>query len=206
LPAVSPTFKADEAQASWSVKLQQAPDLTGIIRTAEGVPAPNATFSFSYGAGGPVIRNGELDFKTPSTTDVEGRYRLPALMDFPVIVFHETGWLETNTRTLATNADMVLIPWGIVVGTYRAGTNPVAGQRLELRIRHKTRFFWRWSTTTDAAGHFQFARAPAGEVTVLSVGAIDPRTSGFSPVSEPITLKPGETVEVQAHDAHASGK
>ena len=132
----------------------------------------------------------------PQTDDM-GQYRLRALMNLPVLFLHEKGWFESNSRILATNANVTLIPWGAVKGEYFIGTKPAQSHRLELVLRNGSSFMWRYFTTTDELGRFHFSRVPTGQVQVVSADRVNPDTSSFDPISERFNLKLGEIRHIQ---------
>jgi uncharacterized GH25 family protein len=134
-------------------------------------------------------------------TDTNGAFSLPAVLPSPTIVaVHAEGFAEVTGDQLATNAVIVLEPWGKVEGTvwlsHDVGTNEgvmvadVAGPG-------GINFDWsEFKADTDSQGRFSFSSVPPGQRQVVR---LIPQGNGSWMWADqtPVTVKPGQTTEIK---------
>jgi hypothetical protein len=136
-------------------------------------------------------------------TDSDGAFNLPAVLPSPTIVaVHEEGFAEITGDQLATNATVVLEPWGKVEGTLWLTQD--VGTNEEVMIVDSTgtevsgiNFDWSiFKTDTDDQGRFSFSFVPPGKRQVVRLIQQDNRSWMWADQT-PVTVKPGQTTEVK---------
>ena len=160
-------------------KLRPATFLTGHVLTPDGSSARNADLTLTGpNMGGVMQRPGQLiepnsgfgDART--RTDDEGNFRLRVKAGARgVAIVHESG-TALLTFEAATNAPVVLQPWGIVEGTLYLNGQPAPDQTISISGTGKAEAdpritcFFVYRTNTDAQGKFRFDKALPGTVSV----------------------------------------
>src|ERR1051326_3188367 len=152
---------------------------TGILKTPEGKPLPNAEV---YLSGTDAKLDATVRVYEPpnpkvgiTRTGADGRFSFPlAPENRAVIVIHEKGYGQITVGELAKRHELTLQPWARVEGTLREGSKPLAGESIHLsraifgsqieqdtfRTHHDTK------TTTDADGHYVFPRVAPGDAWI----------------------------------------
>jgi len=146
--------------------------VTGILKSPDGQPLPNAAVYLSTGFV-PVPVYAEPSKKVQATrTSAAGRFSFgedPA--NRAVIVVHEKGYGQATVADLAKTPELVLQPWAKIEGILREGSTPLAAQTIHLsRTRFGSKIQERayrtvhdTITTTDDRGHYEFPRVAPGD-------------------------------------------
>lgn len=179
LTSISKEQDHDAADVELNFKLRRAAILTGRVVTADGSPAESAIVNLTGPNMGAVMQSpGELiewniGFETTRTrTDREGKFRLSLMTGaHGVAVIDETGSALVSFAA-ATNAPIVLQPWGAIDGTLYVGGHPALNQTVSVEGTQKldadsrATFTFNYQTNTDEHGHFRFDKVPPGEASV----------------------------------------
>lgn len=179
LESVSEERKQGEVDREFRFKLHRGVNLIGRVLAPDGSAAENAVVSLTGQGIGPVMQSpGQLldpntGFEATRTrTDSEGKFRLRLKTGARgVAVVHESG-SALLTFESATNAAIVLQPWGAIEGTLYLGGQPAPNQSISVNGQQKSdadlriRFSFGYSTTTDERGHFRFEKVLPGEHSV----------------------------------------
>ncbi|HEY7120113.1 MAG TPA: carboxypeptidase regulatory-like domain-containing protein, partial [Tepidisphaeraceae bacterium] len=208
LPADSRTFHDADAPVTLEFKLKKGQSLTGVVRTPDGKPLAGADVILCPGPNSAYIRNGEIQQRQDSPavqTDGAGRYALPPQTgQYAVIILHDRGYAMLRSEQLAkSTGDITLQPWGRVTGVLRVGAKPAPpGTMLSVQMREEEpydpktpRAYHDIQTATDTDGRFTFPKVPPGRASVAVQVKLSENMTGFTQ-STPVTVKAGETVEV----------
>ena len=148
---------------------------TGILKTPDGKPLPNADVYLSTITDTVSIYSTSPPKGAVARTGADGRFSFPlAPENRAVIVVHEKGYGQITVAELEKKQELTLQPWARVEGTLREGSKPLAGQSIHLsraifgsqierdtfRTHHDTK------TTTDADGHYVFPRVAPGDAWI----------------------------------------
>jgi peroxiredoxin len=148
---------------------------TGILKTPDGKPLPNADVYLSTTADTVSIYSTSPRKGAVARTGADGRFSFPlAPENRAVIVVHEKGYGQITVAELEKKQELTLQPWARVEGTLREGSRPLAGESIHLsraifgsqierdtfRTHHDTK------TTTDADGHYVFPRVAPGDAWI----------------------------------------
>ena len=170
--AVSEERGYDNANQEFIFKLRRAGFLEGRVMTPQGSPAQNAEVTFTGPNMGAVMQKaGQLiqpnsGFENTRTrTDHEGKFRLKLRLGARgIAIVHDSG-TALLTFDAATNAPVILQPWGAVEGTLYLNGQSAPDQTISISGTEKSdadtniMFFFSNETSTDARGHFRFDKA-----------------------------------------------
>ncbi len=210
--------------AEWTVKLQQAVRVGGVVKDDQGEPIAGVTVVVSGLTRDPVGQMIPIEYESV-TTDPAGKWssrRVPANFDalnfklsHPEFIPGEydqatpenaTGKVLSRESLRAGAAAMQLEPGIVIQGTVADETGkPVAKATVHLLRTEEDRPL-RKQSETDAAGHFRFVVTEPGGVTVFAEAAgLAPKSlpveteRGLKPVS--LTLAKGRMVTGRVVDA-----
>jgi len=163
-------------QVTAAAPVEWADSETGILKTPDGKPLPNADVYLSTIAVTVPIYFSTLPPKVAvARTGADGRFSFPlAPENRAVIVVHEKGYGQITVTELVKRHELTLQPWARVEGTLREGSRPLAGEWIYLsrthfgskieretfRTQHDAR------TKTDADGHYIFPRVAPGDLWI----------------------------------------
>jgi len=163
------------ANASPAVAAEAADAETGILKTPDGKPLPDADVFLSTAATTVPIYSAPPPEVAIARTGADGRFSFPlAPENRAVIVVHEKGYGQITVAELVKRHELKLQPWARVEGTLREGIKPLADQtvclsrarfgsaieRKSFRTVHDTK------TKTDATGHYVFPRVAPGDAWI----------------------------------------
>ena len=205
LPLESPIL-SDAAAFEFSGRLRRGTPLTGTVRQPDVRPAVHAQVALEeqYGV---TVRNGQIEPLQMrqvhhTVTDDKGHFQLPPRQGIvTVFAVHKSGWAEWLCDGQGEAESVKLGPWSALEGTIYDGEEPAIGKRVTIRAmdpgpKELARGWFRYETTTDEHGHFEFARVADGR---LNLTADDP--PGFGSAGErlkaKIELKSGEHQTLQ---------
>jgi len=187
LESISEQRTDETAVRGFEFKLKRGTFLTGIVLTAGELPAEGAAVTLAgRGFGAVMQRPGQLlgpnpGFETTRTqTDRHGRFTLKLKTGARgVAVIHDSGCALLSIEA-ATNAPIVLPPWGAIEGALFLGGEPAPNQHVSVTGRQKSEtdplllLSFSYRTTTDERGRFRFEKVPPGEHFVArEVGFFD---------------------------------
>jgi protocatechuate 3,4-dioxygenase beta subunit len=163
--------------------------VTGTVRSAEGVPVPEATV---------VLTDAQGEVAATTRTDADGRFALRDLVCGPYTLavsaraFRPAALAVDVAATGATQQDVVLTGSGTLRGTVRTeGGHPVPDARVTLL---DTAGAVVAAVLTGADGRFRFTDLEPGEYTVIA--------GGYAPVATALRIEDGDT-ERDLRLAHA---
>lgn len=134
-------------------------------------------------------------------TDAEGKVVLPSIPDDqPVVFVHPGGCLETSFVELKHSPVARLQPWGRVEGRLRIDGRPKGGIRINLSsllFSPSVGFQLSYSASTAADGSFVFTNVQGGEYKIWRQLAERIGRAITEDHQMPVTIRPGETVEVE---------
>ena len=180
---VTRLVRNDEGEVSFDVALQPAVSNTVTVLSPDGRPAANADIGLDMPGNPLTLSPGVFWHTTPaasinvSKTDSQGRVALPPDDTVVrVIAVNEDGYGEATPAALAAQPTLRLQPWGRLEGDYLVGGKPAAGRVLDL-ANVKTRESLQldrtdYSATTDADGHFSFAKVPPGQFQLFDTNVV----------------------------------
>ena len=223
LESISGQRTAETAAEEFEFKLKRGTILTGIVLTAGQLPAEGAAVTLAGGGFGAVMhRPGQMvdpnpGFETTRTrTDRDGRFTLKLKTGARgVAVIHDSGCALLSIAA-ATNAPVVLPPWGAIEGALFLGGEPAPNQHVSVTGRQKSEtdplllLSFSYRTTTDDHGRFRFEKVPPGEHAVArEVGFFDtgPSTVNHSHAAL-VKVESGVTasVELRRHGRPVVGR
>jgi hypothetical protein len=182
------------AGASLTFTLSDGGALQGVITDPAGAPVKDATVTIT-------AADPETPFTVDATTDVTGTYHVDGLKpgDFHVTAVKAgLGGADRTAKVLdavAVSADLALKVAGTITGTVtQDGSNtPIAGATVSTDAPGRGT-----PAVTGADGKFVVPQIPPGTHHMWV------RASGRLPVSQPVTLAPGQTLDVPVsmHEAN----
>ena len=204
LASISKAQVSDAADQEFNFELRRGTILTGRVVTPDGSPAENAAVGLvGENMGNMMDSPGKLiewnlQFEAMKTrTDREGKFRLSLVTGaHGLVVAHESG-SALVTFTAATNAPIVLQPWGAIDGTLYVGGKPAPNQPVsahgiqKLDADPQAIFFFGYRTNTDERGHFRFEKVLPCETTV------ERKVGTKSDHSAKVTVESGEVASVE---------
>jgi hypothetical protein len=196
-PGVSRLVLKAEGEVALDFALVADAGPTAVVHTPDGTPAAEAeaawaTVSYEATALGPTIRysgHAERLGARVVTADAEGRFRLPPESDpATIMIAHPSGYAEIDPAAIDTAPVVKLRRWGRVEGRVRAGTKPVAGQRVRVyRTWARGGVTWESEAVTDGDGRFLCDRVAAGQVVIdrlFASGAVEGIVNGLAATIE----------------------
>jgi uncharacterized GH25 family protein len=209
VPAVSPLYK-DKADVVFDVKLQKGAGPAGTVRKPDGTPAAGAEVVLATPSSQVQIKNSTFDnrqtFALSTKTAADGRFEFAPQVDpFLVLAISDDGYAEATQEQLKASSDVKLQAWGKVTGKLKRGSKPWPEQTVQIDYDWRydpklPRIFAQYETKTDKDGNFTFEHALPKEARVgrlLVLWAGQRMSSHTNSHAEKITVKPGETVNVQ---------
>ena len=167
--------------ALWAAESEQTlPLLQIVVLDPSGKPVANASIE-------PATNEKTVEaYAAPAPgsirTDSLGRFSLPALWDNAwFIVKSDRGFGHVKREDLANSHTITIHPWGSIEGTVRIGKDKAAGQTISvIGLPNFDPHFladgvvanpvgYSLTTTSDANGHFSFARVAPGDWIVARV-------------------------------------
>jgi hypothetical protein len=213
LAGVSEQRSDTNASDAFSFKLHPITFVAGRVLTADGSPARHADVTLtgpnmgatmqSPGKLGPIYSPGYATSRTQ--TDNDGNFRLALKTGARgLAVIHESG-TALVTFEAATNAPVVLQPWGAVEGTLYLNAQPAPDQTLffggteKLDADLRVMFSFSYQAATDARGHFRFDKALPTTATITRfVGVATTGTAVINPDhSVNVEVKSGTVTTVE---------
>jgi len=223
LESISEQRTAVTAAEEFEFKLKRATILAGIVLTDGGLPAEDAAVTLAgRGFGAVMQRPGQILDPNPgfeatrTRTDRHGRFTLKFKTGARgVAVVHESGCALLSLAA-ATNAPIVLAPWGMIEGTLSLSGKPAPNQHVSVNGRQETEsdplllLSFGYRTTTDERGRFRFDHVPPGEHSVARlVGLLDdgPAIANHSHVGL-VKVESGATasIELRGHGRLVIGR
>jgi len=182
-PFVTRFVRAEEGEVTFDITLLPAASKTVTILSPDGRPAAKADIGLDMPGTGLTLSPGALWHTRPqasinvSKTDDQGRVALPPDDSVVrVIAVNEDGYGEATPAALAAQPTLCLQPWGRLEGDYLVGGNPAPGRVLVLaNIKNRESLELDrtdYSATTDADGHFSFAKVPPGQFQLFSTNVV----------------------------------
>jgi peroxiredoxin len=163
-------------QGTAAAPVEWADAETGIVKTPDGKPLPNAEVYLSTTTVTVPIYFTTLPPKVAvARTGADGRFSFPLdPKNRAVIVVHEKGYGQITVAELVKRHELTLQPWARVEGTLREGSKPLAGEWIYLsRTHHGSRIERETFRTqhdarakTDADGHYVFPRVAPGDLWI----------------------------------------
>src|SRR5262245_39127670 len=169
------TYVIQQVTAEPPVAVEAADSETGILKTPDGKPLPNAEVYLSTTDATVHIYEPVSKKVAVTRTGADGRFSFPlAPENRAVIAVHEKGYGQITVAELVKRNELTLQPWARVEGTLREGSKPLGGESIHLsraifgskierdtfRAHHDTK------TTTDADGHYVFPRVAPGDAWI----------------------------------------
>jgi RNA polymerase sigma factor (sigma-70 family) len=182
-PFVTRSVRDDKREVTLDIVLQPAVSNSIIVLSSDGRPAVDADIGLEMPGTPLTLSPGALWHPTSdanvnvSRTDEQGRVALPPDDSVVgVIAVNEDGYGEATSAALAAQPTLRLQPWGRLEGDYLVGGKPAAGRALVLE-NNKTPESLKldgrdYSATTDADGHFSFAKVPPGQFQLFKTDAV----------------------------------
>jgi protocatechuate 3,4-dioxygenase beta subunit len=183
LPEMTPPLSGRGRRTN-DFALRRGKGLEGVVVGPDGRPvegAQVATLGLGYiMLSGPRIEIGGGERSAITTSDEQGRFRLPALLAAPTLVaVHEVGYGEINATNLEAIGKISLQKWGRVEGVMKFGTRPAADQEIalnsgmpsQLQYSHET-----FKTVTQSDGRFCFETVPPGQRQLVQLIQMNERS------------------------------
>ena len=212
IPQISRGFQRSDSYTN-DFALTKGKGLSGVVQTADGAPAANATVLLLDNE-----ESGYMDtpgqFRSGSSggdlarADSKGHFEFsPKLETEWLLVAHEQGFAEVRTDKLPSDGRIVLQPWARVKGVMRVGDPPEPDQTVRLQNRYD-RFYEPGNRSSglslylkaepDDAGNFVFEKVPPGLRQIYVEYRFKERQYGETPLSHglPLEVKPGATMDV----------
>jgi RNA polymerase sigma factor (sigma-70 family) len=179
LESISDDRPNNDMERGFAFRLHRAATLAGQVLASDGSAVENAIVSLTGMGNGPTMQKpGQMLESNPgfgatrTRTDHEGKFQLKLKTGaHGVAVIHESG-SALLTFEAATNAPIVLQPWGAIDGTLFLSGKPAPNQTVmvngaqKLDVDPKVLFSFGYTTSTDERGHFHFDKVLPGEHTV----------------------------------------
>ena len=212
VPQVSRGFQRADSYTN-DFALVKGQGITGVVQTAGGAPAANATVLLvdneetGYMDTPGQFRSGSSggDF---ARTDLKGRFEFsPKLEAEWILVSHEQGFAEVRAEKFQADGKIVIQPWARVKGVMRVGDKPEPDQTVRLQNRHD-RYYEPGNRSSglslylkaepDEAGNFVFEKVPPGRRQIYVEYRFKERQYGETPLSHglPLEVEPGATTNV----------
>jgi peroxiredoxin len=193
--------------------LQVEPDraITIQVQTADGRPVPNETvFCVGYDTN-TILKDTTVESDGERLrTDAEGRFTIQLeTLNFAFVIANDKGFGMAYSFDLANNPKIVVQSWGRIEGIRTNRGQPLANQRLRLRMDDDSlglsadmnRAYLsncvriKGEAVTDSQGRFVFEHVPPVGIVLLEDRKI-PSGSSLTLVPR-IRVKPGETTSVE---------
>lgn len=210
LPAISRGVSSVMSSQVFDFKLTRTkrptrPAVSGVVRRANGSPAPEAEVYLATKSRPVIAQNGKLllnaEMLPMVRTGGEGRFSFPPQVeDGVVFVLDKQGYAIQTEEELKTQPLVTLVPWGRVEGTVRVGNQPGASEKVILRQSSRDqwlngRIVFNGSAVADASGRFVLDRVLAEPLMISREVPFTPHKIGFTPWI-PVKVEPGQTVHL----------
>jgi len=194
------------ATAAPPVVAEGADSKTGILKTPDGKPLPDADVYLSTTSAAVPIYSAPSPKVAVTRTGADGRFSFPLdPKNRAVIVVHEKGYGQITVAELVKRHELTLQPWGRVEGTLREGSKPLAGETIHLsraffgsKIERETfRTHHDTTTETDAAGHYVFPRVAPGDAWISWLTGRRQRpgsTNKYDVQTRYVDIQPGQSL------------
>lgn len=212
VPQISRGFQSPDSYTN-DFALVKGKGLSGVVQTADGSPAANATVL--------LVDNDESGYMdTPgqfrsnssggdlARADAKGQFEFsPKLEAEWILAAHEQGFVEVRADKFPADGRFVLQPWGRVKGVMRVGDTPEPDQAVRLQNRYD-RFYEPGNRSSglslylkaepDDAGNFVFEKVPPGLRQIYVEYRFKERQQYETPLShgQPVAIEPDATKEV----------
>jgi len=163
------------ASSSPATKDGAASTVSGILKTPDGKPLPNAEVFLSTDLTAVPVYSAPSAEVASTVTGRDGQFSFPAgLENRAVIVIGDHGYGQATINELAARPELTLQPWARVEGTLRRGATPLARETIHLsrtrfgsKLQEQTfRTVHDMTAQTDADGHYVFARVAPGDTWI----------------------------------------
>jgi peroxiredoxin/uncharacterized GH25 family protein len=204
-PAISRTFKDDEGDVAFDVRLKKGEGPSGVVLGPGGKPSAGASVCLVTAGSSAFITNARPPDRRDTAvveTDPAGRFHFPPQQGaFAVVVLHDDGYAMRTDAELARTPDVKLEPWGRVEGTIRIGPRPGAGESVRLSVIEERpgdqpQPYFEYRTTADEQGRFVFERVRPGKVQVAREIKLSERMTAYCR-SVSIDVGPGATLKAE---------
>jgi protocatechuate 3,4-dioxygenase beta subunit len=213
-PAVSRTYRSDEADQVFDVRLRKATTdagkektVAGVVRLPDGAALAGAEVVLVTPRAAPTINNGRLVQRGRSPivkTGPDGRFALPVPEeDYAIVVIADQGIAERSAAQLGAEPVVRLEPWGRIAGVLRVGPRPAARQSVEVNAEGPSAFpgtaaevSYLYFATTDDHGAFEFDRVRPGRYQISMTLQLPRGLFTASGQRTSIEVKAGQTVPV----------
>jgi hypothetical protein len=205
LPAISNPLT--DRQTNLSFALQRGSGPKGQLALPGGDPVAEIDV-FLLGSGEQVslMTNGQIlgtrNSERQTKTDAEGRFSFrPFPGDLLVAAANAGGFIQIAAQALATNAQIVLQPWGRIEGKLLRGGQPVANEKLDVTFDfapgpQRPRINIQNAVKTDASGQFVFENVPSGAIQIATRKQLNERGWMMQPEKH-VVVPAGGTVTVE---------
>jgi RNA polymerase sigma factor (sigma-70 family) len=182
-PASSEPFRMEAGDVGFDARLEPGVGPSGVVHGLDGRPLTGARVILSTRSLRAQLYNGKFHEGAypQALTGSDGRFSFPAPAEpFRVFVYHESGFVEADEKTLAALSDLTVQPWGRIEGTVKIGTRPAAGVQIRLSETDN-----RWAPAdampitqsqelnADARGHYAFERVIPARLTVSRIFTLE---------------------------------
>ncbi len=204
LPASMALPLRDATNVDFSITQGTGPQ--GIVWSPDGIPEIEATVVMIGRGMNEAAMNskGELttyggNFGTRKTGS-NGKFDFkPELGIRAIAAASSNGFALVSLESFATNPVIRLVPFGKISGALTNKSGPVANETLNILFADWNGFYkginLNISARTDAAGHFEFARVPSGEIQIAFRKRLSLNRSEwtYEPLQK-INLKPSSAI------------
>ncbi len=207
LPQASPPFSPSGWQTN-DFELKKGHGPKGSIKFPDGRPAAGVRVVLLTGDY-IQLKNAEIQSRSGfgssspvATTDVEGKFALPAAYATHLVAVSRDGYAEAALDRLDATLALTLQPWGRIEGTLRNGTRPainewvmVTGQNggFTMRLQYD---FDTYRVQSDNQGRFVLENVPPGERYLTRLVQMEGRRGWMFSHGETITVKAGEVTRL----------
>ncbi|QQE13684.1 redoxin domain-containing protein [Planctomycetota bacterium] len=168
-----------KSPVTWDLKLEPAPDRSGVIKSSAGEPIWNASVQIVQPQNriqvfGPIVIESGYGDRLPLKTDLEGRFELPALRPpFKLVALAPEGYLVIDHKDVHSGTEFTLKPWKEISGStsHLGQAKPaqhvtVSGYMVEDDNEFNNRIQFAANTFSDQQGKFRFPFVPDQQLKV----------------------------------------
>jgi len=192
-----------ESRTNLDFDLEKGTGPAGKVLLPDGSPAQDASVVLLCTGDQRISLNdkGELkDWENKeriSYTEPDGSFALRPQLDMvAVVAAAEEGFKISTVEELATNSRVVLEPWSKLKGVLYRASAPSTNEDLDLAFQNGPPLNLQLHTMTDAQGRFEFARVPPNHLQLNSRNMMGSHSWSWDPL-QPVSLKPGEAMEIE---------
>lgn len=194
-------FSANQSNELIVLRLEPVPVLRGLVVSSEGAPmagvqvrrarklGPATGFNRSrlFGQGQQIV-----------TTDAAGQFSLAYLSSGLLLAASHDGFGQSTGSEVEAGKPIVLQRYGRIQGRLTEGRRPAARQWVSFRTKIQglelDRFVY--CERADEDGDFTLTMIPPGEGVLEAIGR-DPESSNALSDEVPVTIRPGQTTQVE---------